>query len=53
MNDWLSGYANRINFPWSVLSLASLSVILLAFFTVSYQTWKLAIMNPARTIRHE
>ncbi len=53
MTDWLSSYANRIDFPWWVLSLAIIAVIMLAFFTVSYQTWKLAILNPARTIRHE
>ncbi|MBX2875778.1 MAG: ABC transporter permease [Saprospiraceae bacterium] len=53
MNDWLSGYANRITFPWWVLSIAVLAVVFLAFVTVSYQTWKLAILNPSRTIRHE
>lgn len=53
MDDWLSGYAYRIGFPWWVLSLAVLAIIVLAFFTVSYQTWKLAVLNPARTIRYE
>lgn len=53
MNDWLSGYAYRINFPWAVLILAIVVVVGLAFFTVSFQTWKLALLNPSKTIRHE
>jgi putative ABC transport system permease protein len=53
MNDWLSGYAYRINFPWWVLLVTILLVTLIAFFTVSIQTLKLALLNPAKTIRHE
>ncbi|MEO1263015.1 MAG: FtsX-like permease family protein [Bacteroidota bacterium] len=53
MTDWLNGYAFRIDFPWWVLSLAVVSVVALAFFTVSFQTWKLALLNPSKTIRHE
>lgn len=53
MSDWLTGYADRIDFPWLVLLLAGLSVTLFAFFTVSFQTWKLAILNPSKTIRQE
>lgn len=53
MNGWLAGYAHRISFPWWVLSLAILSIIGLAFFTVSYQSWRLALLNPTETIRQE
>ncbi|HFA47709.1 MAG TPA: FtsX-like permease family protein [Bacteroidetes bacterium] len=53
MNDWLTGYAYRIDFPWWVLSLAVLSIVVLAFFTVSAQTLKLAMLNPVKTMRHE
>ena len=53
MNDWLEAYAYRIHFPWWVLYLAVILVVILAFFTVSYQTWKLALTNPAKTIRYE
>ena len=53
MNKWLNGYAYRIDFPWWVLGLSVFLLILLAFFTVSYQTYKIAILNPAKTIRHE
>lgn len=53
MNEWLNSYAYRIGFPWWVLFLAMVLVAVLAFITVSYQTYKIAILNPARTIRYE
>ena len=53
MNEWLSNYAFRIDFPWWVLILATITVFLFAFITVGYQTYKVAILDPARTIRYE
>lgn len=53
MSDWLTSYAYRINFPWIVLVLAIGLMTLLAFFTVSFQTWKLALLNPSQTIQQE
>lgn len=53
MNQWLNNYAYRIDFPWWAPVLAMLAVALFAFLTVGYQTYKVAILNPARTIRHE
>ena len=53
MNDWLNGYAYRINFPWWVILIAMVLVTLLAFITVSWQTFKVAALNPAQTIKHE
>ena len=53
MSDWLDGYAYRIDFPWWVISLTVVGVVLLAFFTVSYQSWKLARLNPVKTLRYE
>ena len=53
MTDWLNGYAYRIDFPWWVISLTVFAVVLVAFFTVSYQSWKLARLNPVKTLRYE
>lgn len=53
MNQWLNNYAYRIDFPWWVALVAMFAVSLFAFITVGYQTYKVAILNPARTIRHE
>lgn len=51
MSEWLAGYAHRIAFPWWVLSGAILTLVGIAFLTVSYQTWRLAILNPTSTLR--
>ncbi|MEL7120114.1 MAG: ABC transporter permease [Bacteroidota bacterium] len=53
MSEWLSSYANRINFPWLFLVLAIIAICGIAFITVSYQIWKIARLNPAQTIRYE
>ncbi len=53
MSDWLDGYTYRIKFPWWVLVVAVLGVAALAFITVSFQTWKVALLNPAQTVRDE
>ena len=53
MDDWLNGYAFRIPFPWWVLLLSVVAIVGLAFLTVSFQTLKLALLNPVKTIRHE
>ncbi|MBN1271660.1 MAG: ABC transporter permease [Candidatus Aminicenantes bacterium] len=53
MNKWLQGYAYRINIAvWSFLSAAVLA-LLIALFTVSYQTIKAATANPADSLRYE
>ena len=51
MNDWLNGYAYRIDFPWWVILASTIMVGLLAFITVSFQTYKIASSNPANTIK--
>ncbi len=53
MKDWLNSYAFRIDFPWLWLVMAVMGILLLTFFTVSYQTWRLARLNPAETVRYE
>lgn len=53
MNDWLNGYAYRIDFPWWVILIAMVLIAVLAFITVSWQTLKIASLNPAKTIKHE
>jgi putative ABC transport system permease protein len=51
MNGWLEGYAYRIDFPWWLLGVSMLIILILAFCTVSMQTYKIATLNPSKTIR--
>jgi putative ABC transport system permease protein len=53
MNEWLQGFAYRINISWSLFAIAGLTTIVIAFATVSFQAIKAAIANPVKTLRTE
>lgn len=53
MNDWLQGFAQRISISWWMLVLPSLSIVLIALLTVSYQTLRAARANPVEALRYE
>jgi len=53
MNSWLDNYAYRIDFPWPLLLVSLVIVLALALFTVTYQTYRVASINPSKTIRYE
>jgi putative ABC transport system permease protein len=53
MDKWLQNYTYRIGIEWWVFALAGLLSILIALLTVSYQSIKAAIANPAKSLRAE
>ena len=53
MGGWLQSYAYRIDFPWLLAGAALLIVVVFALLTVGYQVYKVAILDPAKTLRHE
>jgi putative ABC transport system permease protein len=53
MNKWLQDFAYRINIQWWVFVLAGGAAILIAFFTVSFQSVKAAVANPVKSLRSE
>jgi len=53
MNGWLQSYAYRIDFPWLLAGVALLIVVFFALLTVGYQVYQVAVLNPAKTLRHE
>lgn len=53
MHRWLSAYAYRTNVPWWVFLLSVGTVVLIVLLTVSYQTFRAAMVNPARSLRYE
>jgi putative ABC transport system permease protein len=53
MNQWLDGFAYRINMNIGIYLLAAIVAIIIALMTVSTQTIKAAMTNPANTLRHE
>jgi len=53
MNKWLQDFAYRISITWWVFVLAGVIAILIALFTISFQSIKAAIANPVKSLRTE
>ncbi|GAB3799018.1 ABC transporter permease [Spirosoma humi] len=53
MDQWLNGFAYKINIEWWVFALAGILAIGIALLTVSFQSVKAALMNPVKSLRSE
>jgi putative ABC transport system permease protein len=53
MDNWLDGFAYRIDIGIGVFVLAGISALLISWLTVSYQSIKAAIMNPVKSLRSQ
>ncbi|MEP6681748.1 MAG: ABC transporter permease [Parafilimonas sp.] len=53
MSSWLKDYTYHINIEWWVFVLAGFLSIAIALLTISYQSIKAAISNPAKSLRTE
>lgn len=53
MNSWLDNYAYRISFPWLVIVISLIMVVVCSLITVSARVLKVATMNPANTLKYE
>lgn len=53
MNGWLDNYAFRIDFPWVFVIVALGVIVCCAFVTVGYQVWRIAVLDPAKTLKYE
>ena len=53
MSKWLQRYTYRTTVEWWVFVLAGFVALLIALFTVSYQSIKAALINPAKSLKTE
>ncbi len=53
MHQWLQDYTYRIALGPDVFVLAAITILLIAFVTICYQSIKAAIANPVRSLRSE
>jgi putative ABC transport system permease protein len=53
MNQWLQGFAYRIEIGTSVFLLAAASVMLITVLTIGFQAIRAALANPVKTLRSE
>ncbi len=52
-NTWLENYPYRITLSWWLFASAGVLVILIALFTISFQSIKAALSNPVESLRTE
>lgn len=53
MTTWLADYNYKIDITWDVFAIAGAAAVLIALITVSYQSVKVALTNPADNLRPE
>ncbi|UCE65864.1 MAG: ABC transporter permease [Candidatus Zixiibacteriota bacterium] len=53
MNRWLENYIYRVDIGWTVFAASGLAALLLALFTISFQTVKTALANPVKSLKYE
>jgi putative ABC transport system permease protein len=51
--QWLQNFPYRIQISWWLFALAGVLVMLIALFTISFQSIKAAIANPVKSLRTE
>lgn len=53
MNDWLTGYAYRIDLTLLPFAMAGIIALIIAWSTVSLHAWRVARTNPINALRYE
>jgi putative ABC transport system permease protein len=53
MNLWLRSYAYKTQISWWIFAVAGITALLIALFTVSWQSWRAATRNPVEALRYE
>ena len=53
MHKWLANFAYKTELSWWIFALAGLFAILIAFLTITIQSWRAATRNPIESLRYE
>jgi putative ABC transport system permease protein len=53
LQRWLREFAYQTSLSWVLFAVAVALALVITLVTVSYQTWRAAIANPAESLRHE
>ncbi len=53
MNTWLQGFEYRTTIGWTIFALTAAGSLMIALFTMSYQSLKAATGNPVKSLRSE
>ncbi|MEO0470719.1 MAG: FtsX-like permease family protein, partial [Bacteroidota bacterium] len=53
MNKWLEDFEYATNLGWEVFVLTAIALFLISLVTISFQSLKVAFLNPTRTLKYE
>ena len=53
MSSWLKGFEYKIELNWIIFAVAGFCAVLVAIFTISYQSIRAALMNPVKSLKNE
>ena len=53
MNRWLQGFEYKIDIEWWMFAIAGVLAVGIALLTVSFESIKAALMNPAKSLKTE
>jgi putative ABC transport system permease protein len=53
IDRWLAGFAYHVTVNWLIFPLAAVVALLFAWVTVSFETLRAAVMNPAQSLKME
>ena len=53
MHGWIQRFAYRISIGWDIFALSGLMTIAITLITISFQSVKSALANPADSLRYE
>ena len=53
MNNWLQGFAYRIDLSWSIFALAGIAISTIALLIISSQSFKVAFSNPVDALKND
>lgn len=52
-DQWLQQYEYRVEISWPVFAVTGIGALIITLLTVSYQSFKAALMNPVNSLRSE
>ncbi|HPR33894.1 MAG TPA: FtsX-like permease family protein, partial [Prolixibacteraceae bacterium] len=53
MNKWLENFAFRVGLSAWIFAVSGIIALIIALFTVSWQSWRAAVRNPVEALRYE
>jgi|WetSurMetagenome_2_1015567.scaffolds.fasta_scaffold01820_2 putative ABC transport system permease protein len=52
-HKWLGNFAYKTELSWWIFAMAGIIALIIAIFTVSWQSWRAATRNPVEALRYE